>query len=34
MAKMKVAQVLEAGAHFELVEREVPVPAPGQVLVR
>ena len=34
MAKMKVAQVLKAGADFELVEREVPVPGPGQVLVK
>jgi D-arabinose 1-dehydrogenase-like Zn-dependent alcohol dehydrogenase len=34
MAKMKVAQVPKAGADFELVEREVPVPGPGQVLVK
>jgi len=34
MAKMKVAQVLKAGADFELVESEVPVPGPGQVLVK
>ena len=34
MAKMKVAQVLKAGADFELVERKVPVPGPGQVLVK
>src|SRR3989442_11689739 len=31
MAKMKVAQVAKAGADFEIVEREIPQPGPGQV---
>jgi len=34
MAKMKVVQVPRAGADFEVVEREVPEPGPGQVRVR
>ncbi len=34
MAKMKVAQVGKAGGPFELVERDVPRPAPGQVRIR
>ncbi len=34
MAKMKVAQVGRAGGPFELVERDVPQPGPGQVRVR
>ncbi len=34
MPKMKVAQVPKAGADFELVEREVPQPGPGQVRIR
>jgi D-arabinose 1-dehydrogenase-like Zn-dependent alcohol dehydrogenase len=31
---MKVAQVRKAGADFEIVEREIPQPAPGEVRVR
>jgi len=34
MAKMKVAQVPKAGADFQIVEREVPEPASGQVRIR
>jgi D-arabinose 1-dehydrogenase-like Zn-dependent alcohol dehydrogenase len=34
MAKMKVAQVTRPGGPFELVEREVPQPGFGEVLVR
>ncbi len=34
MAKMKVVQVPKAGADFEIVEREVPEPGPGQVRIR
>lgn len=34
MAKMKVAQVPKAGADFEIVEREIPQPGPGQVRIR
>jgi D-arabinose 1-dehydrogenase-like Zn-dependent alcohol dehydrogenase len=34
MAKMKVAQVAKAGADFEIVEREIPHPGPGQVRIR
>src|SRR2546427_13041710 len=34
MAKMKVAQVAKAGADFEIVEREIPQPEPGQVRIR
>src|SRR5215831_18012942 len=34
MAKMKVAQVPKAGADFQIVEREVPQPASGQVRIR
>ncbi len=34
MPKMTVAQVPKAGADFELVEREVPQPGPGQVRIR
>jgi D-arabinose 1-dehydrogenase-like Zn-dependent alcohol dehydrogenase len=34
MAKMKVAQVPKAGADFEIVEREIPEPGPGQVRIR
>lgn len=34
MPKMKVAQVTRAGGPLELVERDVPAPAPGQVRVR
>jgi len=31
---MKVAQVPKAGADFEIVEREIPKPDPGQVLIK
>jgi D-arabinose 1-dehydrogenase-like Zn-dependent alcohol dehydrogenase len=31
---MKVAQVPKAGADFEIVEREIPTPGPGQVRIR
>src|SRR5207247_10506304 len=31
---MKVAQVPKAGADFEIVERAIPVPGPGQVRIR
>jgi len=34
MAKMKVAQVPKAGGDFEIVEREIPQPGPGQVRIR
>jgi D-arabinose 1-dehydrogenase-like Zn-dependent alcohol dehydrogenase len=34
MPKMKVAQVPKAGADFEIVEREIPPPGPGQVRIR
>jgi len=34
MAKMKVAQVPKAGADFEIVERDIPEPGPGQVRIR
>ena len=34
MASMRAVQVSEAGGSFELVEREVPEPGPGQALVR
>ncbi|WP_437590158.1 alcohol dehydrogenase [Sorangium sp. So ce1000] len=34
MAKMKAIQVSRAGGPFELVEREVPAPGAGQVLVK
>jgi D-arabinose 1-dehydrogenase-like Zn-dependent alcohol dehydrogenase len=34
MAKMKVAQVAKAGADFEIVERDIPQPGPGQVRIR
>lgn len=34
MPKMKAMQVPKAGADFELVEREIPSPGPGQVRVR
>lgn len=33
MAKMKVAQVPRAGADFEIVERDIPQPGPGQVRI-
>jgi D-arabinose 1-dehydrogenase-like Zn-dependent alcohol dehydrogenase len=34
MAKMKVVQVPRAGGDFEIVEREIPQPGPGQVRVK
>jgi D-arabinose 1-dehydrogenase-like Zn-dependent alcohol dehydrogenase len=34
MAKNLVAQVSEAGGDFELIEREIPVPGPGEVRIR
>ncbi|MBS1840249.1 MAG: alcohol dehydrogenase catalytic domain-containing protein [Acidobacteria bacterium] len=34
MAKMKVVQVPKAGADFEIVEREIPQPGPGQVRIK
>src|SRR5262249_3848239 len=33
-AKMKVVQVPRPGADFEIVEREIPTPGPGQVRIR
>jgi D-arabinose 1-dehydrogenase-like Zn-dependent alcohol dehydrogenase len=34
MAKMKVAQVPKAGGDFEIIEREIPSPAHGQVRIK
>ena len=34
MATMRAMQVSRPGADFELVEREVPQPGPGEALVR
>src|SRR3981081_4161252 len=34
MASMRVVQVSEPGGAFELVERDVPEPGPGEALVR
>jgi D-arabinose 1-dehydrogenase-like Zn-dependent alcohol dehydrogenase len=34
MATMRVAQIPKAGADFEIVEREIPQPGPGQVRIR
>src|ERR1700741_5339344 len=34
MAKMKAVQVPKAGGEFEVVEREVPSPGPGQVRIK
>ncbi len=34
MARMKAVQVPKPGADFELVEREIPEPGPGQVRIR
>ncbi len=34
MAKMKVAQVSKAKGDFEIVEREIPSPGPGQVRIK
>ncbi len=34
MAKMKVAQVAKPNADFEIVERDIPTPGPGGVLIK
>jgi D-arabinose 1-dehydrogenase-like Zn-dependent alcohol dehydrogenase len=34
MAKMRVVQVPKAGGDFEIVERDIPLPGPGQVRVK
>lgn len=34
MAKMKAAQISKAGGNWELVEREIPAPGPGQVRIK
>jgi alcohol dehydrogenase/propanol-preferring alcohol dehydrogenase len=34
MARMRAVQVSEPGGDFELVERDVPAPGPGEALVR
>ena len=34
MKTMKAAQITKAGGHFEIVEREIPQPGPGQVRIR
>jgi D-arabinose 1-dehydrogenase-like Zn-dependent alcohol dehydrogenase len=34
MARMKAAQITKAGGDFEIVEREIPQPGPGQVRIR
>jgi len=34
MARMKVAQVSKAGGPFEMVERDIPAPGPGQVRIK
>ncbi len=34
MAKMKVGRVPKAGADFEIAEREIPRPGPGEVRIR
>jgi len=34
MARMKVAQVSKAGGPFEIVERDIPQPGPGQVRIK
>ncbi len=34
MPKMRVAQIAKAGGNFELVEREIPSPAPGWVRIK
>ena len=33
MPRMRAVQVKNADGPFELVEREIPIPAPGQVLI-
>ena len=34
MAKMRAAQIAKAGGKFEVVEREIPEPGPGQVRIK
>jgi D-arabinose 1-dehydrogenase-like Zn-dependent alcohol dehydrogenase len=34
MAPMKAAQISKAGGDFEIVEREIPKPGAGQVLIK
>ena len=34
IAPMKAAQVPKPGADFQIVEREIPTPGPGQVLIK
>jgi alcohol dehydrogenase len=34
MARMKVAQIAKAGGPFEIVERDIPQPGPGQVRIK
>jgi D-arabinose 1-dehydrogenase-like Zn-dependent alcohol dehydrogenase len=34
MPKMRVAQIARAGGPFEIVEREIPLPGPGQVRIK
>jgi D-arabinose 1-dehydrogenase-like Zn-dependent alcohol dehydrogenase len=34
VAPMKVAQISKAGGDFEIVEREIPKPGAGQVLIK
>src|ERR1700733_5060153 len=34
IAPMKAAQIPKAGADFQIVEREIPTPAAGQVLIK
>src|SRR5229473_7938708 len=34
MAKMKVAQISKAKGDFEIVERDIPSPGPGQVRIK
>jgi alcohol dehydrogenase/propanol-preferring alcohol dehydrogenase len=34
MAKMRIVQVPEAKAPFEMVEREIPEPVPGSVRIK
>jgi len=34
MAPMKVAQIAKGGADFEIIDREIPAPGPGQVRIK
>jgi D-arabinose 1-dehydrogenase-like Zn-dependent alcohol dehydrogenase len=34
LAQMKAAQVPKSGADFQIVEREIPEPGPGQVRIK